>query len=399
MGMKLSAEKRLQRAHLQIINHAKFCAIGGVVMFGRTAVDDNVKTAQTNGVTTLYGRAFVDKLTDPQLRFLILHENYHKARRHLTTWTHLYKENPGLANAACDFSINIGLKDLDAGEGFIEMPPNGLIDDKFRGMDEGQIYRELQKQAKGSGGKGSGNGRGQGQGQGGGTGMDEHDWDGASEMSEEQQKQVAAQIDQALRQGAILAGKRGAQMDRSLAGLLEPKINWREVLRDFVTTICSGRDMSTWSRVNRRHVASGIYLPGYVSESVGRVLVGVDTSGSIGMEELREFLTEVVGVAKQVRPQLIDLLYWDSEVAGHEKYSVDDMDTLEHATKPKGGGGTSPSCITAYMAEKQIKPECAIILTDGYVGSDWGGEWPCPVLWCIVGNNVISPIGKTVHVK
>jgi hypothetical protein len=51
------------------------------------------------------------------------------------------------------------------------------------------------------------------------------------------------------------------------------------------------------------------------------------------------------------------------------------------------------------MSAQNIKPECAIILTDGHVGSDWGGAWPCPVLFVICGGNkVIAPVGKTIHI-
>lgn len=399
--MKLTAEQRLSRAHLKIVNHIKHCAIGGVVMFGKTSIDETFPTAATNGYETRYGRAFVDDLDEPELRFIVLHENYHKAFRHLTTWLHLYKEDPQLANIACDHVINLKLLDLDNGEGFIKMPVKrpGHADPKFKGMDAGQVFRELQKQCQQGGdgsGKGDATGDKSGQGQ---QGFDQHDWESAEAMPEKQQQEIAAQIDQALRQGAILAGKRGGNIDRSLAELLEPKVNWREMLREFVTTQCMGRDMSSWRRVNRRFVAGGMYLPGYISESVGRILIGVDTSGSIGGRELQEFMSEVVGVAKQVQPEVLDLVYWDSCVAAHEKYGVDELEGLETKTKPKGGGGTSPSCVTSHMRANNLKPECAIILTDGCVGNDWGGEWPCPVLFVITGGNrVIAPVGKTVHI-
>lgn len=390
--MKLTAEQRLTRAHLRIVNHIKHCAIGGVVMFGQTEVVDNIPTARTNGFRVEYGRKFIDAMTDAELRFIVLHENYHKAFRHITTWRHLYKEDPELANEACDHVINLKLTAIDAGDGFIEMPEKfpGCCDPRFTGMDSGEVFRILKQEKE----------RGQGGGEGGGPpGFDEHDWEGEESMTPDEREKIAQQIDQALRQGAILAAKRGSGGDRTFAKILEPKVNWREALREFVTSTCAGRDMSTWRKVNRRFVSSGMYLPGCISEAVGRVLVGVDTSGSIGGRELQEFMSEVVGVAKQVNPEVLDLVYWDTRVAAHEKYGVHELDGLETKTKPAGGGGTSPSCITAYMNAQNIKPECAIILTDGYVGSDWGGAWPCPVLFVICGGNkVVAPVGKTIHI-
>ena len=390
--MKLTAEQRLTRAHLRIVNHIKHCAIGGVVMFGQTEVVDNIPTARTNGFRVEYGRKFIDAMTDAELRFIVLHENYHKAFRHLTTWRHLHKEDPELANEACDHVINLKLTAIDAGDGFIKMPEKfpGCCDPRFTGMDSGEVFRILKQEKE----------KRQGGGEGGGPpGFDEHDWEGEESMTPDEREKIAQQIDQALRQGAILAAKRGSGGDRTFAEILEPKVNWREALREFVTSTCAGRDMSTWRKVNRRFVSSGMYLPGCISEAVGRVLVGVDTSGSIGGRELQEFMSEVVGVAKQVNPEVLDLVYWDTRVAAHEKYGVHELDGLETKTKPAGGGGTSPSCITAYMNAQNIKPECAIILTDGYVGSDWGGAWPCPVLFVICGGNkVIAPVGKTIHI-
>lgn len=388
--MKLTAEQRLSRAHLRIVNHIKHCAIGGVVMFGKTMVDEHTPTACTDGFTVKYGRKFIEDLNEAELRFLVLHENYHKAFRHMTTWRHLYKEDPQLANEACDHVINLKLTHIDNGEGFIKMPEKypGPCDPRFKGMDAGHVYRLLKEEQDGKGGKGKSE-----------SGFDEHDWDGEEQLTPDQREKIAQQIDQALRQGAILAAKRGSGGDRTFAELLEPKVNWREALREFVTSTCAGRDMSTWRKVNRRFVSSGMYLPGCISEAIGRVLVGVDTSGSIGGRELQEFMSEVVGVAKQINPEVLDLVYWDTQVAAHEKYGAHELDGLETKTKPAGGGGTSPSCITDYMNAQNIKPECAIILTDGFVGSDWGGAWPCPVLFVICGGNkVIAPVGKTIHI-
>jgi predicted metal-dependent peptidase len=128
-------------------------------------------------------------------------------------------------------------------------------------------------------------------------------------------------------------------------------------------------------------------------------VIGIDTSGSIGGKELSEFLSEVKGIADEVRPERVDLLYWDCEVAAHEEYDELTVSNIVSSTKPRGGGGTSPSCVTKYIKDKAIKPECVIMLTDGYVGTDWGGDWECPVLWVIVGSNdAVAPVGKTIRI-
>jgi predicted metal-dependent peptidase len=140
-------------------------------------------------------------------------------------------------------------------------------------------------------------------------------------------------------------------------------------------------------------------MPTLISERVGHLVIGIDTSGSIGGKELNDFLSEVKSIAEEVMPERVDLLYWDSEVAAHETYEATNVADIVTSTKPAGGGGTSPSCVTRYLKDNAIKPECTIMLTDGYVGSDWGGQWDCPVLWVIVnGNTAVAPVGQTIHV-
>jgi predicted metal-dependent peptidase len=223
-------------------------------------------------------------------------------------------------------------------------------------------------------------------------------------MTPEERKQLEREVDQAIRQGLMAekkVGKGAGGMSRELQDLMEPKIDWREVLREFVKSTCSAKDTSSWRRVNRRFLSGDVYMPSLIGEKVGHLVIAIDTSGSIGDKELNEFLSEVKGVAEEVNPDKVDLIYWDSEVAAHEEYEGDgDVANIVSSTRPKGGGGTSPSCISSFLDNKKIVPECIIILTDGHVGSDWGHGWTAPVLWTIVGGNtVVAPNGKTVHVK
>ena len=218
-------------------------------------------------------------------------------------------------------------------------------------------------------------------------------------MDAEERKKLERDIDGAIRQGALAAGKMGSGGDRALSDLLETKVNWREVLRDFVSSFCSGNDYSTWRRPNRRFVASGHYLPSGISESVGELVLAIDTSGSIGGRELGQFLGEVKAICDTVKPESVRILYWDTKVCADEKYEQGELATLVQSTKPAGGGGTDVKCVPAHMAKHNIKPQAVIVLTDGYLGGSWG-SWSCPVLWCIQNNRHAKPsVGKYVHVE
>ena len=409
-------ERRVQKAKISLMRNPKFALLSGVLMVGTTRVDETTPTAKTNGRDEVYGRGFVAKLRDTELAFLIAHEASHKMYRHLTTWKKLHDESHKLANQACDYVINLMLKDLDTSGLIITMPmfrdgphigkPIGLVDERFRGMNTKQVFDILKQEKKDkgeSGEPGESGGEGGEPCDGGDGGLDEHDWDGAKEMSEAEKADLERDIDQAIRQGLMAqkrAGGGAGGMNRELAELMEPKVNWREVLREFVKATCRAKDSSSWRRPNRRYLSTGLYMPSLIGEKVGHIVIAVDTSGSVGMAELAEFLSEVKGVAEEVNPDVIDLIYWDGEVAGHEVYKDSEVANIIDSTKPRGGGGTSPSCVSRYLKDKAIEPECIIVLTDGYVGGDWGSDWTAPIMWAITGGgDMVADHGKTIHIK
>lgn len=387
--MKLSAEQKIERAHVWLMNSPKYCLYSGVFMIGKTEVRDDMPTAATNGRDAFYGRKFVDKLSEQELRGLILHENLHKVFRHLTVWKALYKENAQIANMACDYVINLMIVDSDPEGKDVKLPEGGCYDVKYRGMDEGTVYRLLTQNLP-PGGGGSGNG-------GGGESLDHHDWDDAEEMSEQDKITLSNNIDQALRQGKILAGRMSGDVPRSINDVLKSRVDWREAMREFITSTCADRDESTWRRPARRWIAQDVYMPSSISERMGILVCAIDMSGSIGTREVAQFIGNLVRICETVKPEEVHLMYWDTRVCAHEVYKSDQYDSLLSRTKPAGGGGTDPQCIVDYMKGKRIKADCAVILTDGYVCS-WGEGWDCPTLWGITSQNIESKVGKSVHI-
>jgi predicted metal-dependent peptidase len=404
---QLTAEQRVQKAVIAIMQNPKYVALAGILMLGdRTVIDDPLlPTACTNGKDEMYNREFVSKLNDAELRFLILHESYHKLYKHLTTWKWIADINANEANICMDYVINVKLRD-DNKDGFATMTgalTDGWYDEKYRGMDTAQVYHA--RKESGEDQQPQGQGTGVGSSDGNGTPsvpqqpFDSHDWDGAKELSPQEKNDLARDIDEAIRQGALIAGKTGSGGDRDLVDLLKPQIDWREVLREFVVTTCSGNDYSTWQRPNRRYVSAGVYMPSGISESIGELVIAIDTSGSIGQAELSRFLTEVKEICDTVHPDKVRILYWDTEVCGDEKYEMHELDDLVKSTKPKGGGGTMIECVPEYMTKEGVKPQACIVLTDGYLGGSWG-KWACPILWCIIDNDKTVPdVGTHVHVK
>lgn len=423
----LTPEQRLEKAVYKIMAHPQYAAMRGVLMIGeRKVIHEPPKhhpptaprTAFTDGKNEYYFAEFIEKLSDAQLRFLVIHEVEHKLFKHLTTWQHLYRKQPQLANAACDYVINIGITDRHAQDNFAEMPPDGLVDPKYRGWDSGAVYRDLYENIpdcdtcggtghapEGEDGDGDGESQqcpdcqGSGKKTSPGSGFDYHDWEAAQDMTEAEREQLARDVDQALRQGMIAAGKEGSGGDRDFGELLQPQVDWRKAMREFVQDTCAGRDYSTWNRPNRRYIGARVYLPTGISQQIGELVIAVDTSGSIGQAEITRMLSEVKEIAETVHPKAVRLLYWDTQVCVDERYEMHELDNLVNSTKPGGGGGTMVECVPEYMRENNITPQAAVIFTDGYLGGTFG-EWVCPTLWVILDNdNCTAPFGKTLHVQ
>ena len=403
----MSEERKLTKVKINLMRDPRFALMSGILMVGKTGIKDGIPTACTNGRDEWYGREFVNKLSEKELGFVVAHEAMHKMYRHLTTWRKLHDENHKLANAACDYVINLQLKDLDKAESIIAMPickdgPNkgkviGLVDERFRGMNAKQVFDILKQEQEDNGGDDDPDNFGDGDGE----GFDEHDWEGAENLTDEEKKELERQVDQAIRQGLIAEkkfGKGAGGLGRDMEDLLTPTVDWREVLREFVKSTCAGKDKSSWRRPNRRFLGSGTYMPTLVSETVGNIVVAVDTSGSVGRDEFLEFMSEVKSIADDVKPSRVDMLYWDGAVDKHEEYEQHEVANLIDATRPMGGGGTDPDCVPKYMASKGMRPECVVMFTDGYV-PNWGNDWVAPVLWVVVDNKeAIAEHGKTVHI-
>jgi predicted metal-dependent peptidase len=348
-------------------------------MVGESVVSDDIPTACTNGRDVMYGQGFVEGLTDPELTAVVLHENLHKAYQHAWLWKHLWKEDAKLANMAADYVINLEILDLSKKHrDFIKLPECGLVSEEYRGMDTGEVYRRLKEDGDG----------------GSGGGFDEHNFD---ELSEEEKQGLSAEVDQALRQGALMAGKMGGEESRLIGELTAPKIDWREQLREFMSAVSQGHDDSTWRRPNRRWLGEDLYMPSSISESMGSLVVGIDTSGSITGEIISSFLSEVVGICQNVMPEVLHLIECDATIQSHKVFDQTSLDDLGAITELHGGGGTDMRAIFRYIAQQNIKPEAIIILTDGM--TPWPGELSCPTLWAITDRHIQAPVGTTIHLE
>jgi predicted metal-dependent peptidase len=394
------------------------------MLMGTSAVEEGVPTAYTDGVNKKYGRKFMESiLSESKVRGLILHENLHVALKQVVFGRAMFMENRKMANLAADFVVNDIIANIDGtiagtNERLVELPDGAIYDPMFHDWSMREVYNYLKKHAKKGGGGGQG-GKGQGNPppSGGTQSNDDDDMDGDTvtvngktydisqadehdfigrEVSAEEAKEILDDIDKALREGGMLAGRMGAKIPRVISDLLEPKVDWRDALREFVSSSTKGNDEFTWRRMNKRQMANDIYLPSVMNESIGEIIVAIDTSGSIGGAEITEFATELVSICEVCQPEVVRVLWWDTEVHGEQVFK-DNYSDIAKMLKPLGGGGTKVSCVSEYVNKHKLNAECVLVFTDGYVEGDIKWNISSPTLWMVTQRrDFIPPVGKKV---
>ena len=414
----LTSEERLKKQHIILMRHQETALYGSIMMMGESAVEEGIPTAYTDGLNKKYGKEFMDGLIDAEARALITHENLHVALMHIPRHKDLMKEDGLLANVAMDIVVN-NIIDNFTDKTLCKLPASAILDHAFDGWSVREIYNELKKQnpqRQKPQGDGGGQGQpqdGQGQPQGNGSGEgetiningkqvtvqggDEHDGTGVN-PTPEQAKEFEERVGRALREGGILAGRLGAKVPREITASLDKPIDWKEAMRDFVSTAVRGKDELTWRRFNRNLLANDILAPSVESETMTEAIIAIDTSGSIDQEMIGKFAYQLQLICDSVNPETVRVLWWDTEVHGEQVFGGDSPN-VKDILKPMGGGGTRVSCVSEYIAQKKYKPDCIVVFTDGYVEDNVKWDIGVETLWLVTENRSFkAPKGKMVKI-
>ena len=363
--------------------------------------DEWCPTAATNGRNFYYNTKFVQKLSVKKLEFLFGHEICHCVFDH---FGRVGSRDRQLSNIAQDYAVNQILVDERIGEKITEVKI--CYDPKYRGLAWEEIYDQLYEKAEkismpdllkqlgdlldehinedGSGpGKEGKDGDKDGKG-------------GMPGMTKEEAQQIRDEIKEAMIQSAAAAGagKTPAGIQRLIKDMTEPKISWRDLVRQEIQSII--RNDYTFSRPSRKGQMSGAILPGMKEATTIDVGICIDMSGSIGEEDATVFLSEVKGIMDQYEDFKINLWCFDTAIYNHKEISQDNSHDLEEY-EPQGGGGTDFEVNWEFMKDNGIAPKKFIMFTDGYPCGSWGDEDYCDTIFIVKGNtSAEAPFGQTV---
>src|SRR3989338_8108378 len=372
------------------------------------ALPPECRTMATDGKHLYYNPAFVSRLDPKVLQTILAHETMHCALGHL--WRQ-EKRKQLKWNYATDYAINLMLKK----EGF-SIPANCLCDDKFDGMEAEVIYRKLPDQKpKGSlmdshykwpsdGKKGKNNKEQNPQNNGGTEEQRPQNNSGASDQppqptqssssgNDEQDKLAKDWKDKLIRAAtaARMQGKLPGSVNQLIQDMLEPKLDWKVILRDLITSLT--RNDFRLFPVSKKHLWRNIYLPSLYGEKL-EIAVGIDTSGSVSAKEFQEFIAEIRGITEQFMDFTLYLFFSDAEI--HDRITLSPNEEWPEQF-PKKDGGTSFTPVINLVTEEYPQVSALVYLTDG------AGSYPeyppdYPVIW-VLNTDTVLPWGQNIRME
>jgi predicted metal-dependent peptidase len=357
-------------------------------------------TAATDGRHLFYSVPFFAKMTNKEIEFVIAHEILHCVFDHMTRRE---DRDPQIHNIAADYIVNNTLVRDRIGDKPKDIPI--FQDFKYDGWTSEAVYDDIfekydQEELEQLGKL-----------------LDEHvDWEKGNSpqpgqtkgkapsankpsYSKEELAKIRDEIKENMMSAAQAAGAGNvpAEVERMIKELTEPKITWRELLRQQIESTI--RNDFTFSRPSRKGWHTGAVLPGMNFMDTVDLCIAIDMSGSIGDSQANDFLSEVQGIMDEYQDYKIKLWCFDTEVYNEQDFSADSASDLREY-KVIGGGGTDFMKNWTYMKEHDIVPKKFIMFTDGYPWNSWGDADYCDTLFVVHSHHdktLEAPFGVTTH--
>jgi predicted metal-dependent peptidase len=365
--------------------------------------DDWLGTAAVDGRNLYFNTQFFNAMSNKEIEFVIAHEILHCVFDHL-----LRREDRDamIFNIAADYIVNNLLVRDRIGE--IPKLVDCFQDFKYEGWSSEEVYDDIfekydQEQLEqlgelldehidweGDGNEGDGNSK---EGKGGGGENKRPSY------SKDELKKIRDEIKESMINAAQSAGAGNtpAGVQRIIKELTEPKMNWRQLLRQQIqSTIKSD---FTFTRPSRKGQMSGAILPGMSFQNTIDICVSIDMSGSIGDKQAKDFLSEVQGIMDEFQDYKIKVWCFDTQVYNEADFTSDNGENIEDY-EVRGGGGTDFMANWTYMKEQDIQPKKFIMFTDGYAWDSWGDPDYCDTIFVVHSNhdkNIQAPFGQTAH--
>lgn len=191
-----------------------------------------------------------------------------------------------------------------------------------------------------------------------------------AELEREVWRQTIDKAYKAAREKGNLPGKLEQLIDSILK---KNKMDWRRVLRSIVGTAAKVGSRLSWKKESKRF---GSTAKGKLKRRTLKIAFVEDTSGSVPDEDLKAFVVELLGIQKAYRGCTVEVIECDCQVNKHYRLTS----YQKPDTKFRGRGGTSFKPPFEYLAQKKVRPDVLIYMTD--LEGDFPEMQPnYPVIW------------------
>lgn len=368
----MDAKEKLQYARTVLSISSPFFATLALQtkVFFKRPEESPIPTAWTDGLHVYFNTEFANSLTREEFTGVLMHELLHIAFLHVPR---RHGRRPRRWNMAADYAINwLIAKESERvtrtfGKPKFTLLSDALLDDKYANMSAEQVYAKLEEEEQEDDGDDFGlNG------------------DILQEDASVGNDSVIAEVKQRLAQAVQAAKLRGtlpAGVERTVSDILNPPRDWRRELADLIETFPAD---FTFSPPDRRFHDADFVLPSLGGEQV-ELAVAFDTSGSVSPEELKLYLSEVVGLMQQFDHIKLRVLTCDADVHEDVELEGQDIDSFTQQVRFRGGGGTDFRPVFERL--KDDRPRMLVFFTDGY-GFFPSQEPDYPVLWVLTPNSI-----------
>ena len=363
--LQTQIEKRIAQVKASLLIEQPY--FGSIASMQKAKLNEDIQTFASTPEHFEYNDDYIECLNDEQLSFLLTNSAMHQAFGYVNR-----KEGrqDWLWTMAQDYTINCLL--VNNG---LELPDLILYDERFESLSCEAIYKILEDEID----------------------EDKHSpktvenirYEKMQDTNEYDENPIDTKdMNEQLISKAKLQGDLPLGIDILIPSLYEATVSWEDELY----TVIENAVKFDYSLMppNKRYISQGIALPSLSGTKV-KIVIAIDSSGSIDGKLLSQFLSEVESIMNSFENFEIDLLVADAKV--HQHHILYPGDELEYTIK--GGGGTNFKNTFDYISDNIDNVTLFLYFTDGF-GTFPEDEPYFDVVWVMPNTNVVVPFGRII---
>ena len=337
---------------------------GSIASTLKPVLNEDIKTFLSTAKNFEYNDDYINSLSNEELGFILTNSAMHQVFLHEAR---IDSRMQWLWVLATDYAINCLL--VNNG---LELPEHVNYDERFDDMSAEAIYASLENEID----------------------DDKHSPEQVSQIKFEEHQEQEIDNDESIQDmheqllnKAKLQGDLPLGIEILVPNIFEGKISWEDELYNVIEQ--SIRFDYRLLPPNKRYISQGIALPA-LSGSKAKVVIAIDSSGSVDGSLLAKFLAEVESIMNTYENFEIDLLVADAKV--HEHHILYPGDELSYTLK--GGGGTNFENTFEYINENIDEVNLLLYFTDGF------GKFPedeafFETVW-VLSDEIEVPFGRSI---